>query len=130
MFRSIMSVSILTLLSPLLSQAQQFTPPCISIQGSSTGRTFIELGMNEAADAEIAYCQYTALFAGRIQWHCQGPASKRSVYGRIASDSNCPGFGHQRLNDRDYSRIPSHSGLWTYKTLSSQASGKGSGATT
>lgn len=54
MFRNIIFASALTLMFPLLSQAQHFTNSCILIQGTSTGRTFVELAVHEAEEAQRA----------------------------------------------------------------------------
>ncbi len=47
-------LALVILFTSNIAQAQSFTTQCVLKQGSSTGKTFTELGENEAADAQRA----------------------------------------------------------------------------
>lgn len=60
MARYIIAIVVLILVFPLNSEAQSFTTPCVIKQGTSSAKTFVELGAREAADAQSA-CEFIPL---------------------------------------------------------------------
>lgn len=74
MARYIIAIIVLIFVLPLNSEAQSFTNPCVTKQGTSSAKTFVELGAREAVDAQNA-CGFISL----------GGVVPAGVYGDVKS---------------------------------------------